>query len=66
MAAKTFRSWEVTRSGSGQVVHGTNIATGEVDKITGIAKIVPPDNPALHEVIALARDGTRHRLIFNN
>lgn len=63
--SKTFRNWAVTRSGSGLVVHGTNIDNNEAEKITGVDRIVPPRDISLHEVAAVGRDGTEHRLLFS-
>jgi hypothetical protein len=62
--SKTFRNWKATRSGTGLVVHGTDIDTNEASKITGIVMIEPPLDISLREVMATAADGTRHRLIY--
>lgn len=59
-----LRGFHVNRSGGRMTAYGENIETGKQDKITGIDRIDPPSNNALHEVVATDQHGTKHRLVF--
>lgn len=61
---KTLRAWKARRAGGRITVTGTNIDSGEPDKITNVDTIEPPSNHAAHEVHAKDKHGVVHRLIF--
>ena len=60
----TLRAWKAARAGGSMTVHGTDIATGAVTKITNIESIQPPLNAAAHHVRAIAANGIEHVLTF--
>lgn len=61
---RTLRNWKAKRAGGRITVYGTDIDTGAATKITNIDEINPPSSHAAHEVEALDKHGTVHRLIF--
>lgn len=63
-APKTLRDWTARRAGGRITVTGTNIETGEADKITNVDTIEPPLQSVQHEVRATDKHKVVHRLIF--
>lgn len=63
-APLTLRKFFVKRAGGRMTAHGTDIDTGLPARITNIDRIIPPDNAASHHVLAVDKNGIKHRLIF--